>query len=315
LPPVSAIGISDIEYELPGQPVELEQLAERGLLESPPERLRDFGFSRAYLSDRPADELALIAARRLMARSRIELGDIAAVFYSGAIPQSHAVGACGSGNLFNYPVAQLQYELGLERAAAIGVSQVGCMGLGTAVKMARDALIADPEAQHILCVSADVLPRSASHEILYNVISDGACALLVSRATKRNRILHYRQITKGYYWDCVGKKNEIVAAYFPTARNLMRDTLAAAGLAQDDVQWIIPHNVSRRSWEILLALLEVPPERLFAENIARIGHVIAADNWINLKDASARGLLHTGDKLLLFNFGFGANWACTLLEH
>jgi hypothetical protein len=29
----------------------------------------------------------------------------------------------------------------------------------------------------------------------------------------------------------------------------------------------------------------------------------------------SRQLLRTGDRLLLFNFGFGANWSCMLLEH
>ena len=46
-----------------------------------------------------------------------------------------------------------------------------------------------------------------------------------------------------------------------------------------------------------------------------MAHVIAADNWINLRDAAETGRLHHGDKLLLFTFGFGANWACMVLEH
>jgi 3-oxoacyl-[acyl-carrier-protein] synthase-3 len=312
---VSAIGISHIEYELPGEAVELEELHLRGLLESPPERLREFGFACAYLSDRAGDELALIAARRLMQRSKVQPRNIAALFYAGAIPQSHAVGMCASGTLFNYPVAQLQYELELECAAAIGISQVGCLGLSAAVDLARDFLTSNPKAEHVLCVSADVLPRTAKHEMLYNVISDGACAVLVSRGCERNRLLYRRQVTKGYYWNSVDKKNEIVAAYFPTSQHLIRSTLAAAGITRDDIRWVIPHNVSRRSWEILLDLLELPTERLFAENIARMGHVIAADNWINLRDTSDRGLVRSGDKLLLVNFGFGANWACAVLEH
>ena len=78
---------------------------------------------------------------------------------------------------------------------------------------------------------------------------------------------------------------------------------------------ILPHNVSCRSWEILLDLIGVERDHFFAENIPQKGHVIAADNWINLKDATGAGLLKPGDKLLAFNFGFGANWAATLIEH
>jgi 3-oxoacyl-[acyl-carrier-protein] synthase III len=77
----------------------------------------------------------------------------------------------------------------------------------------------------------------------------------------------------------------------------------------------LPHNVSRRSWEILLGLIGFSKDQLFGDNIAAKGHVIAADNWINLKDATQRNLLKPRDKFLMFNFGFGANWAATLLEH
>jgi 3-oxoacyl-[acyl-carrier-protein] synthase III len=310
-----SIGISHIAYELPGEAVELEELHLRGLLETPPERLRQFGFARAYLSNRPGEETALSAAQRLMEQSKVRPSDIGTIFYAGAIPQSHVAGGCASKNPFNYPVAQLQYELGLERAMAIGISQVGCMGLNSAVALARDFLLSNGDAQHVLCVSADVLPRGAKREILYNVISDGACAVLVSRGAERNRWLYRRQVTKGYYWDSVGKKNEIIAAYFPTAQHLIRSTLEGAGVTTDDIRWIIPHNVSRRSWEILLDLVELPMDRLFAANIPRVGHVIAADNWINLKDMMERNLLRSGDKLLLVNFGFGANWACAVMEY
>jgi 3-oxoacyl-[acyl-carrier-protein] synthase III len=83
----------------------------------------------------------------------------------------------------------------------------------------------------------------------------------------------------------------------------------------DEIAWVIPQNVSRRSWEILFELLELRSARLIADNIAPVGHVIAADNFINLADATSKQLLRTGDRLLLFNFGFGANWSCMVLEH
>jgi hypothetical protein len=42
------------------------------------------------------------------------------------------------------------------------------------------------------------------------------------------------------------------------ARAVIRDTLAAAALSPDDVAWVMPHNVSLRSWEILLRLVPRP---------------------------------------------------------
>jgi 3-oxoacyl-[acyl-carrier-protein] synthase-3 len=235
--------------------------------------------------------------------------------YAGAIPESHRV-ACDGGSLegFNYPAARLQYECGLINATTIGISQAGCTGLMAAVALAADHLRANPEARRVVCVSADVLPADRKREIIFNVISDGACALLVERDAANNRILAHRHVSKGYYWNAEGQRNEIVAAYFPTARTVVRDTLDRCGLRAEDIAVIVPHNVSLRSWQILLPLLGMAPERLFADNIAAKGHVIAADNFINLKDAQDCGRIAAGDRLLLFNFGFGAHWACLLLE-
>ena len=310
------IGVSCVEYVLDSNSVSLEQLETRGLLVSPAERLRAFGFSEVKLSSETPHELANRAAQKLLEAGDIDPLTVDAVFYVGATPASHAVGSPAAMSAFNYPVAWLQYELGMSRAVAYGVSQLGCAGLMTAVSSARDYLVSRPQASRVVCVSSDVLPEGCKREMIYNVISDGACALLVEKSQQpRNRILAYRQLTKGYYWDSIARKNEIAAAYFPTARTVIRETLAEAHTELSEIAWILPHNVSARSWEILLGLLETGGERLFTQNISKIAHVIAADNWINLKDATSLGKMRPGDRLLLFTFGFGANWACMVLEH
>jgi 3-oxoacyl-[acyl-carrier-protein] synthase III len=310
-----SIGITAIGYALPEHAVDLRTLDERGLLDSPVDVLAQFGFRCIHVSDRPADELALIALRRLIDEHEVDPESVDALLYAGAIPESHRIADAGSAlEGFNYPVARLQYECGLINASTIGIGQAGCTGLMSAVAIAADHLRANPLARRVICVSADVLSADRKREIIFNVISDGACALLVERDGVRNRILAYRHVAKGYYWDAAARKNEIVASYFPTARTIVRDTLDARGLSASDIALIVPHNVSLRSWQILLPLLGMSLDRLFADNIAAKGHVIAADNFINLKDAADRGKIAAGDRLMLFNFGFGANWACLLLE-
>ena len=309
------IGISAIEYALGADMASVEELEARGLLDSPAVRLREFGFCCARLSRDSSYALATAAAKKLLETTGVDPASVEAIFYAGATPGSHAVGTSSPLSAFNYPVARLQYELELTRAAAFGVSQVGCLGMMASVALARDFLLSSKSARRALCVSADVLPAGCKREMIYNVISDGACAVLVEKECGQNRILAYRQITKGYYWDSIALKNEITAAYFPTARNIVRDTLAEAQLDAANISCILPHNVSLRSWEILLGLIQMGRDQLFAENIGKMAHVIAADNWINLRDAADAGRLHPGDKLLLFTFGFGANWACMVLEH
>jgi 3-oxoacyl-[acyl-carrier-protein] synthase III len=309
------VGVTAIEYVLGAETASVEELGNRGLLETPAARLQEFGFHCVRLSPEPSQALGLLAARKLLEVATVDPESVDAIFYVGATPLSHAVATDDPRSAFNYPVAHLQYELGLTRASTTGISQLGCAGLITAVSMARNFLISNESASRVLCVSSDVFPSGSRREMIYNVISDGACALLVEKGAEKNLILDYRQITKGYYWDLTTKKNEIAAAYFPTARTIMQDTLRDCGIDWPSVGLILPHNVSLRSWEILLGLIGAPTEKLFAANIARFGHVIAADNWINLHDAEDSGRVQPKDKLLLFTFGFGANWACMLLEH
>lgn len=310
----AGIGISAVAYALPDVFVELRELEARGLLESSADAMEEFGFRGAHISDRPGDELALQALRQLIEHEGLERDSIDLMIYAGAIPESHHVTAGSPLDGFAYPATRLLYEAGLDRAIAMGVSQTGCTGLITAAAVAVDHLRAHPESRRVVCVSADVLPAGARREIIYNVVSDGACALLVERQATRNRILALRQITKGYYWNPGSCRNELVAAYFPTARTLVSRTLHDLGLTAGDVALVVPHNVSLRSWQILLPLVGLPRDRLFSDNIGRKGHVIAADNFINLKDAWDQGRIRPGDRLLLFNFGFGANWSCLALE-
>jgi 3-oxoacyl-[acyl-carrier-protein] synthase III len=313
-PQDSPVGLTAISYVLPPAFLSLGELDARGLLTSPVAAMEEFGFRGAHVSDCPADELALAALQRLVGETAIDPDSIDLLVYAGAIPQSHRVAVQGALEGFTYPASRLLYEAGFSRAPAIGISQAGCTGLMTAVALAGDHLRAHPDANRVVCVSADVLPEGAPREIIYNVISDGACAVLVERNAPRNRIVAHRQIAKGYYWSPGACRNELVAAYFPTARTLLREMLQHLDIGADDVALVVPHNVSLRSWQILLPLLGLPIDRLFADNIAGKGHVIAADNFINLKDAREAGRVRAGDSLLLFNFGFGANWACLALE-
>lgn len=306
------VHIAAIEYALPDESVTLEDLAAQGRLTSRADVLRDFGFDRAWIAGDGGAALVSRAAGRLMERAGLDPASVDVLVFAGATPASHAVrpGLLGG---FSYPAARLQYDLGLVNARVIGISQAGCLGLMTAVSVAR-ALVTGG-ARRALCVSSDVLPEGSTREVLYNLVSDGACALLVEPGDGPNRLLAERQISKGYYWDCEARGQEIVAAYFPTARTIIAETLAMADLGRDDIAVILPHNVSRRSWEILLQLTGLPAEKLYADNIAAKGHVIGGDNFINLRDAETAGRLRSGDRLLLFNFGFGASWACLLLEH
>jgi 3-oxoacyl-[acyl-carrier-protein] synthase-3 len=318
---MTAIGA--IRYEFPAATRSVRDLAAEGLVASPPETLESLGFDRVRIAiDESAYLLAKRASTALMEERGIDPASIGLLVYGGApgalaFAPGNALATSANDVVttarFCYPSTRLQYELGLEHAAVLAVDQLACTTLFGAVRVARALCLAEG-IERALCVAADMYPPRAGREALFNCTSDAACAVLVERSGTRNRIIAARTVTKGYYWDADHMRDEIIASYFPTARHVMTQTVRDAGWSPTDVDWVIPHNVSRRSWEILMGLTGLPRARLWADNIARDGHTLAGDNFINLRDALDAGCITPGDRLLLFSYGYGAHWTALAVE-
>ena len=315
--------ISAISYALPGASSSVRELAAAGVLESAPELLERFGFGRVCVAvDETPYDLALSAARALLDENDVDPDSIDAVIYGGAPgtlafatrrdSPREARGLCGAAR-FHYPGTRLQYDLGLERASVLGVDQMACTTLFAAIRVARAFCLAEG-LERVLCVSSEFYPVDAGREAITNCTSDAACAALVCRTGDRNRIVAGTTVTKGFFWRGDTMRDEVLASYFPTAVHVLRRTVAQAGWTTDDVDWVVPHNVSARSWEILMELAGLPNARLYGDNISRIGHTLAGDNFINLRDGRDSGAITEGQKVVLFSYGYGAHWTGLALE-
>jgi 3-oxoacyl-[acyl-carrier-protein] synthase-3 len=322
---LNGAGIDAIAEFLPPNVMSVRELADRGLLRGSVETLESFGFQTVHVACKETNiDMAIGAAESLLAENEIDRDEIGMVLYAAALNSSSTVGSSnlesalrldGVHDLFKYPASVLQTRLDLTNASVVGINQVGCASIFAALRVARALLATEDGLDSVLCVSADKFPSGRPRDLAYNLVSDGACAALVRRGGTKNRIVECAQVTKGALWDSEQIENEIIAAYFPTAASLIERTLAKAGLTIDDIALVIPHNVSMRSWEILGRLIKCPADRIYMDNIAKVGHTIAADNLLNLRRACEDGRIQKGDKLMLFTFGYGSNWACMVVEH
>jgi 3-oxoacyl-[acyl-carrier-protein] synthase-3 len=313
------LGIAGMAYTLPDGSASLEELDASGRLSSPASLLASYGFEHCRVTldaARRPDLLSQSAELALAASQRLPEQIDRLLLYSG-IEAGESGERANTLSLFRYEVAELQHRLKLSNASAIGLSQQGCSGLLTAVDLACTFLAGRPDARggSILCVAGDFLPAWAKREILYNVISDATAALVVSDDFASNRILSFTQQVQSYYWDTPLHEAELIASYFPIAQRLIAAALKGAGLQASQLRWVVPHNVSLRSWEILAKLLAIPLEKVWTANIARLGHTISCDHIINLADMTSAGALDPGDYLLLFTFGFGATWSALVIQH
>jgi 3-oxoacyl-[acyl-carrier-protein] synthase III len=322
--PREPIGISALGYYLPPYERSIAELVESGLTNSSEDKLIQLGFGSIRIADEePAVQLATQAVRDLQRRSGFDLGQIDVLLYAGALATSSVVMSddVDSWNtmvdptpLFRFPGTCLQAELGVPNASVIGIAQLACNTFQAAIRVAQGLLVAEPSVRHVLCVAADRFPARAKREIVYNLMSDGACAAVVSRGQIANRILATVQITRGVYWDSCISHDQLIAAYFPLARRAILEAVAAAGLEIGQIDLLIPHNLNIKSWEILAQVVGIPLDRIYTTNIARIGHVVASDNIINYIDSITEGRIARGDKIAFFVMGFGAHWSCTIIE-
>ena len=320
---MSDVRIAGIEYVLPATELTVRELASRNLLQSEPELLERFGFDRVLIAERETPyELAAAAVRQLLEKTGVDPREVGALVYGG--PQGATSFECAPSaaassavhrttTRFQFPAARLQHELALDNAMVFGVDQLACTTMFGAVRIARGLCIAE-NVRYAICVCADFYPADAGREAIWNCTSDAAAAVLVARGEGPMRIAAATQVTKGYYWNPEVRRNELIAAYFPTARHTIQRTLEAAAWDARDVAWILPHNVSRRSWQVLQPLTGLSDARIWDANIARVGHTLAGDNFINLADAIAHGDISSGDRLILFSYGYGAHWTALAVE-
>lgn len=319
----ATVRLAEIAYALPAASVSVNELHERGQLSSTPDLLEQFGFDRVHTAVQESPYgMAVDAGRMLLEKAAVDPADIGLLVYGGpqgptafaTAPTAAASSAAHrTTDRFLFPGARLQHELGLERATMLGVDQLACTTLLGAVRVAR-ALCLTENIRYAMCICAEFFPADSGREAIWNCTSDAAVALLLERGAGPLRIAAAQHVTKGYYWNADAMRNELVAAYFPTARHIIARTLADAGWSAADVDWIIPHNVSSRSWDVLRPLCGLGSTRIWDRNIARIGHTLAGDNFINLADALECGDVVSGQKLLLFSYGYGAHWTALAVE-
>lgn len=315
--------IAGISYVFPACNRSVRQLAGDSMLQSSAETMEAFGFSNVHVgtSETPYD-LAREAVSRLLVDKGIEPDSIGLLIYGGTPgtmafspadeADSASAGFCTT-DRFKYPSARLQYDLGLTSASVFGLDQLACTTLLGAVRIARSLCMTEG-IERAVCVASEFFPMHAGREAIFNCTSDAACAVLVEKSGARNQLVSGSTVTKGYYWNTDAMRDEVVASYFPTARFVAERTIGNAGWKPADVDWIIPHNVSMRSWQILSGLLRLPNAKLWSENIARHGHTLAGDNFINYRDALDAGAIEAGQRVLLFSYGFGAHWTGLAVE-
>ncbi len=309
--------LGGLSFALGGRKLSVEESVAAGRTLSGEAELSDAGFRFHHVctDDESAYDLALAA----VGGRPDQPAGIDAIVYATCLPVNANLAppsrfeASGDvKDLMDYPASRLQAALGLDRAIVVGVGQQACTSMLGSIRLARGLLAAEPEMERILCVSADRFPPGARYEQAYSLISDGAASCVVTRHDGDYRLVAAHHITNGAMVSA--GDDETVGAYFSYTHRLVTELLAKAGRTPADLAWVVPQNTDPKAWRILARLLGLDDERVFAASLADVAHVISGDNVVNLSWLEERGVLESGDLVVLVMAGYGMNWQALLVE-
>jgi 3-oxoacyl-[acyl-carrier-protein] synthase-3 len=314
---MSRIYVSQFGTALGSDRRTVEDAEANGLLVSTAAALRSAGFAVHHRCAR--DESAYELASRALVASGIDPATIDAIVYSTCLPQNGNLGDPAeferSGdvkNLMRFPASELQADFDMHRAFVVGLGQQACTGMLGALRIGRSLLLAERELQNVLCVTADRFPPGAKYEQSFNLISDGAAACLLSRKPARLLLCGVHHISNGAMVRA--SDDETAASFFSYTCRLVDEALKRAALTLSDIRWIVPQNINSTAMKILGSLMGAEQAQIYHPSIANCGHVISADNIINLSALCSVVPLAAGDRLLTLMAGYGSNWQCALLE-
>jgi len=238
--------------------------------------------------------------------------------------------------LFPSTACLIQKKLGAKNAFAFDIAAT-CSGFLYGLAIAR-GLIVSGQYRNVLLVAADTMSRVTDYTDRSTcvLLGDGAGAAFLS-VSREDSILG----------DCLfsdGNLSEILLvpaggsrqpasqktveqrlhfmkmdgqALFKVAVQAMseaaRQALEKAGVAQEQISLLIPHQANLRIIQALAKNLNFPIEKIFL-NIHRYGNISAASVVVSLDEAISTGLVKEGDLVLFCSFGAGLTWAATVLR-
>jgi len=282
----------------------LADLDKAKYLHSPVKYLSSVGFSEIHVFKQNSEvERSVIG---LVRQAVLVASPSMVVYYSGIDEVSTGADLLDK---FTYKTSRVTHQAGLNGIRQISLNQAGCSGVFEAIDLARSEI----NNGDVVCVMSDRLPTNSPREVQYNVMSDAASTVTISTSGWL-KIVDIHTVYAQQFWNTKEDIEKITASYFTFAVRCIREAMDKSNLELSDIDMVIPHNVSLKSWQLLCQLIDYPIEKVYTKNISSVGHTVSSDLIINLHSARKDKLLVPGMKLLAFTYGFGSSWSAMVLE-
>jgi 3-oxoacyl-[acyl-carrier-protein] synthase-3 len=232
----------------------------------------------------------------------------------------------------------IQRNLGANRAAASDLS-AACVGFLYGLHFA-DGLIQAQKAETVLVVGGEILSRYVdwTDRSTCVLFGDGAGAAVLRASKGDHGILGSRMKSNGQYDDFICmpgggsnhpandpksiearlpfikmRGNETFRVAVKAMADVTADLLREQGFSNDDIKMFVPHQANARIIDAVSERLKFPAARVY-KNVDRFGNTSAASIPIALDECVQKGLIKTGDLVLLTAFGAGLVWGSVLIR-
>ncbi len=214
----------------------------------------------------------------------------------------------------------IQDRLGATNAAAMDIS-AACSGfiygLATAAQFVENGTY-----PYVLVVGVEKLSKiidwtDRNTAVLFG---DGAGAAVVGRVSKGRGILSFELGSDGsggehLYYDGHIQMNgrEVFKFAVRTMGSAAVRVAEKAGLAKEEVDYIVPHQANTRIMNAARERLGLPEEKM-SQTIHKYGNTSAASIPISLFDDLEEGRIQEDDTIVLVGFGGGLTWGAMCLK-
>ena len=279
------------------------------------------GIRQRHIADKTqaSSDLALEASRRALQAAGLAADKIDLIVLATSTPDY----------VFPSTACLLQAKLGVKGCAAFDVQAV-CSGFVYGLATA-DNFIRAGTHKSALVIGAEVFSRILDWKDRATCVlfGDGAGAVVLTAADKpgiHGSVLHADGSLSGILsvpgnvcgGGIVGSPflqmqgNQVFKVAVRVLDECAREVVAAAGMALEDVDWLIPHQANVRILEATAKRLGLPRERLVV-TVDHHANTSAASVPLALDEYVRAGKIRAGHKVLLQGVGGGFTWGASLV--
>ncbi len=271
--------------------------------------------------DETTSTLATDAAKAAIAAAGLTAQDIDLIVLATATPDQ----------TFPATATKVQASLGIDDCVAFDVAAV-CSGFLYAVQVA-DSMIRAGVHRRALVIGAETFSRILDWEDRNTCVlfGDGAGAMVLAAEEDSDRgILSTKLHADGRHNELlyvdggpsttgtVGKLRmkgrEVFRHAGVNLATVMGESLGAAGLSAEDVDWVVPHQANARILDATARKLGLPAEKVVV-TVDQHANTSAASVPLALDTAVRDGRIKRGDLIVLEAMGGGFTWGAAVIRY